>query len=165
VRNAEKMLLRILLYNLRLQVLELTSKNVFVPLCIGGGIRAYKDSKGVDHTALDVASAYFRSGADKVSIGSDAVYAAREHRSLTCDQTAWPWFRECVNHMYPVVHIPFTFSLVLSVNGQFSRGELDVTQLSTVLMGLRMGRHRLNKFPMCTAAKRLLSQWTPNEHT
>ena len=31
---------------------------------------------GVEHTALDAASAYFRSGADKVSIGSDAVYAA-----------------------------------------------------------------------------------------
>jgi glutamine amidotransferase/cyclase len=58
------------------QCLQLTSEHVFVPLCIGGGIRDYTDSKGVVHTALDVAAEYFRSGADKVSIGSDAVYAA-----------------------------------------------------------------------------------------
>eukprot|EP00285_Hemiselmis_virescens_P016438 CAMPEP_0173393750 /NCGR_PEP_ID=MMETSP1356-20130122/22284_1 /TAXON_ID=77927 ORGANISM="Hemiselmis virescens, Strain PCC157" /NCGR_SAMPLE_ID=MMETSP1356 /ASSEMBLY_ACC=CAM_ASM_000847 /LENGTH=538 /DNA_ID=CAMNT_0014351817 /DNA_START=47 /DNA_END=1663 /DNA_ORIENTATION=- len=62
-----------------LRVLELTSEHVFVPLCIGGGIRDYTDSKGVLHSALDVASAYFRSGADKVSIGSDAVYAAEKY--------------------------------------------------------------------------------------
>ena len=63
-----------------LRVLELTSEHVFVPLCIGGGIRDYTDSQGVKHSALDVASAYFRSGADKVSIGSDAVYAAEKYR-------------------------------------------------------------------------------------
>ena len=39
------------------------SRNVFVPLCVGGGIRGYTDSRGVAHTALDVAAAYFRSGA------------------------------------------------------------------------------------------------------
>mmetsp|Transcript_36231 Transcript_36231/g.113122 ORF Transcript_36231/g.113122 Transcript_36231/m.113122 type:complete len:535 (-) Transcript_36231:111-1715(-) len=64
-----------------LRVLELTSEHVFVPLCIGGGIRDYTDSKGVFHSALDVATSYFRSGADKVSIGSDAVYAAEKYRS------------------------------------------------------------------------------------
>lgn len=31
------------------------------------------------YSSLDVASQYFRSGADKVSIGSDAVYAAEEY--------------------------------------------------------------------------------------
>ncbi len=61
-----------------LEVLRLTSENVFVPLTIGGGIREYKDSKGKYHSALDVASEYFRSGADKISIGSDAVYAVEE---------------------------------------------------------------------------------------
>ena len=40
---------------------QLTSEHVFVPLCIGGGIRDYTDSKGVLHTALDVAAEYFRS--------------------------------------------------------------------------------------------------------
>ncbi|KNA05436.1 hypothetical protein SOVF_190390, partial [Spinacia oleracea] len=31
------------------------------------------------YTSLEVASEYFRSGADKISIGSDAVYAAEEY--------------------------------------------------------------------------------------
>jgi len=61
-----------------LEVLKKTSENVFVPLTIGGGIREFTDSNGVAYTSLDVASEYFRSGADKVSIGSDAVYAV-EH--------------------------------------------------------------------------------------
>jgi glutamine amidotransferase/cyclase len=51
---------------------------VFVPLTIGGGIREFTDSDGTFHSALDVASEYFRSGADKISIGSDAVYAAEK---------------------------------------------------------------------------------------
>lgn len=62
-----------------LEVLRLTSENVFVPLTIGGGIRAYTDSDGEYYSALDVAHEYFRSGADKVSIGSDAVYAVEEY--------------------------------------------------------------------------------------
>ena len=59
-----------------IQVLEETSMNVFVPLTIGGGIREFTDSNGKHYTALDVAARYFRSGADKISIGSDAVYVA-----------------------------------------------------------------------------------------
>lgn len=62
-----------------LQVLEASSENVFVPLTVGGGIREYVDSTGREFSALEVASRYFRSGADKVSIGSDAVYAAEEY--------------------------------------------------------------------------------------
>ncbi|MBC2704733.1 imidazole glycerol phosphate synthase subunit HisF [Desulfobacula sp.] len=62
-----------------IDVLEKTSKNVFVPLTIGGGIRDYTDSKGRTYTALEVASRYFRSGADKISIGSDAVYIAEQY--------------------------------------------------------------------------------------
>lgn len=58
-----------------LEVLERTSERVFVPLTIGGGIRAFRDAQGVEYSALDVAHAYFRSGADKISIGSDAVDA------------------------------------------------------------------------------------------
>lgn len=56
-----------------LSVLEKTSRNVFVPLTIGGGIRDYSDRAGNCYSALQVASAYFRAGADKISIGSDAV--------------------------------------------------------------------------------------------
>ncbi len=59
-----------------LQVLKETSKNVFVPLTVGGGIRPYMDKDGRYYTALDVAHEYFRSGADKISIGSDAVLIA-----------------------------------------------------------------------------------------
>lgn len=60
-----------------LQVLEESSKSIFVPLTVGGGIRSYTDSEhGVTYSALEVASRYFRAGADKVSIGSDSVHAA-----------------------------------------------------------------------------------------
>lgn len=62
-----------------LEVLERTSENVFVPLTIGGGIRAFTDAQGRRYSALDVASAYFRSGADKVSIGSDAVFTVEQY--------------------------------------------------------------------------------------
>jgi glutamine amidotransferase/cyclase len=62
-----------------LDVLRKTSENVFVPLTIGGGIREYTDSEGKYYSALDVASEYFRSGADKISIGSDAVYIVEEY--------------------------------------------------------------------------------------
>jgi glutamine amidotransferase/cyclase len=56
-----------------LEILRQTSQNVFVPLTIGGGIRDYVDKNGRRYSALEVAAEYFRSGADKVSIGSDAV--------------------------------------------------------------------------------------------
>jgi glutamine amidotransferase/cyclase len=56
-----------------LDVLAQTSREVFVPLTIGGGIRDFSDKDGRHWSALKVAGAYFRSGADKVSIGSDAV--------------------------------------------------------------------------------------------
>ncbi|MEJ2366031.1 MAG: imidazole glycerol phosphate synthase subunit HisH, partial [Deltaproteobacteria bacterium] len=62
-----------------LEVLRQTSKNVFVPLTIGGGIRDYQDKTGRQYRALEVASEYFRSGADKVSIGSDAVLIVEEY--------------------------------------------------------------------------------------
>ncbi len=62
-----------------LEVLRQTSENVFVPLTIGGGIREYTDSDGIYHPALQVAAEYFRSGADKISIGSDAVAAVEEY--------------------------------------------------------------------------------------
>lgn len=62
-----------------LEVLRRTSENVYVPLTIGGGIREFTDSEGRHYSALDVASEYFRSGADKVSIGSDAVHVVEEY--------------------------------------------------------------------------------------
>ncbi|OAA74338.1 imidazole glycerol phosphate synthase hisHF [Akanthomyces lecanii RCEF 1005] len=65
-----------------LEVLRQTSRTVFVPLTIGGGIRDTVDTDGTKVTALEIATMYFKSGADKVSVGSDAVIAAEEYYSL-----------------------------------------------------------------------------------
>ena len=63
-----------------LEILRRTSETVFVPLTIGGGIRDMVDPvSGEQVSALKVAKLYFESGADKVSIGSDAVSAAEEY--------------------------------------------------------------------------------------
>jgi imidazole glycerol-phosphate synthase len=62
-----------------LEVLRRASETVFVPLTVGGGIRDTVDPDGQKVSALDVAKLYFASGADKVSIGSDAVDAAEEY--------------------------------------------------------------------------------------
>lgn len=62
-----------------LEVLRQTSCNVFVPLTIGGGIRDYTDSQGQNYSALQVAARYFRSGADKISIGSEAVDIVQQY--------------------------------------------------------------------------------------
>ncbi|CAJ2503314.1 Uu.00g107080.m01.CDS01 [Anthostomella pinea] len=62
-----------------LEILRRTSETVFVPLTIGGGIRNTVDTDGTKVGALEIATMYFKSGADKVSIGSDAVLAAEEY--------------------------------------------------------------------------------------
>lgn len=63
-----------------LEVLRQTAATTFVPLTIGGGIRDTHDpSTNRTVPALEVATLYFKSGADKVSIGSDAVTAAEEY--------------------------------------------------------------------------------------
>ncbi len=81
-----------------LDVLKRTSENVFVPLTIGGGIRDYKDSDGRSYSSLEVASEYFRSGADKVSIGSDAVYDV-EHLLTTGRKTGRSSIEQ-ISHIY-----------------------------------------------------------------
>ena len=60
-----------------LEVLQKASERVFVPLTVGGGIRGFT-ADGKTYSALEVASEYFRSGADKISIGSDAVEVAEK---------------------------------------------------------------------------------------
>ena len=62
-----------------LEILRRTSETVFVPLTVGGGIRNTIDVDGTKVSALEVATMYFKSGADKVSIGSDAVTAAEDY--------------------------------------------------------------------------------------
>lgn len=61
-----------------LEILRRASETVFVPLTIGGGIRDTVDTDGTHVSALDVATMYFKSGADKISVGSDAVTVAEE---------------------------------------------------------------------------------------
>lgn len=68
-----------------LEVLKRASQSVFVPLTVGGGIRDTLDPEtGKLVPALDVATLYFRSGADKISIGSDAVSAAEQYYKNGC---------------------------------------------------------------------------------
>ena len=64
-----------------LEILRRTAETVFVPLTIGGGIRDTIDTNGKKVSALEVATMYFRSGADKVSIGSEAVTSAEEYHA------------------------------------------------------------------------------------
>ncbi|KAF7966249.1 hypothetical protein HWV62_39417, partial [Athelia sp. TMB] len=63
-----------------LAVVRAAAECVFVPLTIGGGIKDSVDPDGTKRSALEVAGAYFRAGADKVSIGSEAVYAVERLR-------------------------------------------------------------------------------------
>lgn len=58
-----------------LSVLNKAAASIFVPLTIGGGIKDSVDPDGTRHSAKEVADEYFRAGADKVSIGSEAVTA------------------------------------------------------------------------------------------
>ena len=62
-----------------LEILRKTSETVFVPLTIGGGIKDTTDVDGKYMSSLEVARLYFKAGADKVSIGGDAVLAAEEY--------------------------------------------------------------------------------------
>jgi len=63
-----------------LAVVRAAAECVFVPLTIGGGIKDTIDPDGTKRSALEVAGAYFRAGADKVSIGSEAVHAVERFR-------------------------------------------------------------------------------------
>lgn len=64
-----------------LAVVRAAAETVFVPLTVGGGIKDTVDPDGTKRSALEVAGAYFRAGADKVSIGSEAVYAVERLRA------------------------------------------------------------------------------------
>ncbi|MGE4520441.1 MAG: imidazole glycerol phosphate synthase subunit HisF [Desulfobacteraceae bacterium] len=81
-----------------IEVLKKTSENVFVPLTIGGGIRDFTDKDGKFYSSLEVASEYFRSGADKISIGSDAVIIAEEF--IKTGQKTGKSSIEQISHVY-----------------------------------------------------------------
>ncbi|GJJ09546.1 hypothetical protein Clacol_003769 [Clathrus columnatus] len=61
-----------------LAVVRAAAEKVYVPLTIGGGIKDFIDPDGTFRPAVEVAGTYFRAGADKVSIGSDAVFAVEK---------------------------------------------------------------------------------------
>lgn len=69
-----------------LAVVRAAAENVFVPLTIGGGIKDTVDPDGTKRSALEVAGEYFRAGADKVSIGSEAVFAVEKLLANGADQ-------------------------------------------------------------------------------
>ncbi|GMM32108.1 imidazoleglycerol-phosphate synthase [Martiniozyma asiatica (nom. inval.)] len=71
-----------------LQVLKEAAKTCFVPLTVGGGIKDTIDPDGSKHSALEVAAMYFNAGADKISIGSDAVRAAESFYLNGADGTS-----------------------------------------------------------------------------
>lgn len=63
-----------------LEVLKQAAKNIFVPLTVGGGIKDMRDPVSQEMVpALKVAELYFASGADKVSLGSEAVTIAEQY--------------------------------------------------------------------------------------
>ncbi|KAG8219754.1 hypothetical protein J3R82DRAFT_726, partial [Butyriboletus roseoflavus] len=70
-----------------LAVVRAAAEKIFVPLTIGGGIKDTIDPDGTKRSAVEVAGTYFRAGADKVSIGSEAVYAVEKLRAANnlCD--------------------------------------------------------------------------------
>jgi len=63
-----------------LEILRRSAERIFVPLTVGGGIKDLVDPvSGEVYPAVKVADLYFRSGADKVSIGSEAVIIAENY--------------------------------------------------------------------------------------
>ena len=68
-----------------LAVVRAAAEEVFVPLTIGGGIKDTVEPDGTKLTALEVAGAYFRAGADKVSIASEAVLVVERMRQRARD--------------------------------------------------------------------------------
>lgn len=63
-----------------LEVLKRAAAQIFVPLTVGGGIKDMVDPVTCEvYSAVKIADLYFRSGADKVSIGSEAVVIAESY--------------------------------------------------------------------------------------
>ncbi|KAH9837190.1 imidazole glycerol phosphate synthase HisHF [Rhodofomes roseus] len=68
-----------------LAIVRAAAEEVFVPLTIGGGIKDTVDPDGTPHSALEVAGTYFRAGADKVSVATEAVFAVERMRERAKD--------------------------------------------------------------------------------
>jgi glutamine amidotransferase/cyclase len=107
-----------------LAVVRAAAECVFVPLTIGGGIKDTVDPDGTKRSALEVAGAYFRAGADKVSIGSEAVYAVEKMRAAENREGDGTSAIETIAHAYGrqavVVSIDPRRVIVESHDGQMS---------------------------------------------
>ncbi|KAL5641470.1 hypothetical protein ACGC1H_001823 [Rhizoctonia solani] len=83
-----------------LAVVRAAAAETFVPLTIGGGIKDTVDPDGTPRTALEVAGTYFRAGADKVSIGSEAVVAVEAMLARPGQALAGTSPMETISHVY-----------------------------------------------------------------
>ncbi|KAF8680152.1 phosphate synthase [Rhizoctonia solani] len=83
-----------------LAVVRAAAAETFVPLTIGGGIKDTVDPDGTPRTALEVAGAYFRAGADKVSIGSEAVVAVETMLARPGQTLLGTSPMETISHVY-----------------------------------------------------------------
>jgi len=120
-----------------LQVLEQASRSIFVPLTVGGGIRSYADeSSGKLYSALEVAARYFRAGADKVSMGSDAVHAAEDYVNSGGMKTGTTSI-ETISKVYGVQ------AVVISIDPKRvyvkTREEVDLKHVVVELSGSKLG--------------------------
>lgn len=62
-----------------LEAMRRASETSFVPQTNGGGIRETMNTDGPRVSALEFAKLYFKSGADKISVGGDAVMATEQY--------------------------------------------------------------------------------------
>lgn len=83
-----------------LAVVRAAAAETFVPLTIGGGIKDTVDPDGTPRAALEVAGAYFRAGADKVSIGSEAVVAVEAMLARPGQTPSGTSPMETISHVY-----------------------------------------------------------------
>ena len=159
------------------QVLRETSKGVFVPLTIGGGIKDVVDPDGTKMAALQVAAEYFRSGADKVGTGEHTLPAHLRHVDVTLSRSqlarTLSWL--------PKLSLPpvskrkrMSLGTLLCLHGRLHAPLdvlldvfLDVSLSQSVLLAgscdhpLQLLLDRaLSRYRTCTVAKPSSSRWT-----
>lgn len=128
-----------------LQVLEEASRSIFVPLTVGGGIRSYTDPEtGKTWDALEVASRYFRAGADKISIGSDTVTAAEEFVATGGTKTGKTSI-ETISHHYGAQ------AVVISIDPKrvYVKSKEDISNPNHVVVELEEGQAGPNGEKFC----------------
>ncbi|KAH9460650.1 hypothetical protein Pst134EB_008815 [Puccinia striiformis f. sp. tritici] len=127
-----------------LTVLEKAAETVFVPFCVGGGIRDTIEPDGTSRSALEVATAYFRAGADKVSIGGDAVLAVESYLSdQNIPKTGISEIARVYGRQAVVVSIDPRRVYVSSIQDAPPEHQACVVDLSSSTLGLDTGTSNL----------------------